>query len=799
MMGLLLVLHALVGGLAILFGERLGRHALRLVVVAPVATLCWLLTQADVVLGGGAIVQRLRWVPALDLTMDLRLDGFGFLMVLLVSGIGVAVMVYAQGYFPLSQEGLGRLIGLLALFSGAMLGLVLADNLLMLYLCWELTSVTSYLLIGNRHESSRARAAALQALLITGAGGLVMLVGFILLGQAAGTYELTAILTDPPSGTIVGVALALILVGAVTKSAQYPFHSWLPGAMVAPTPVSAYLHSATMVKAGVYLVARFTPAFVSVPFWRPTVVTIGLIGMFAGGVRALRQHDLKLLLAFGTISQLGFMFVMFGIGTPAADAAGCALLLAHGVFKATLFMSVGVLDHQLGTRDVRELPRLGREWRSFSVVTVLSAASMAGIPLTFGFIAKEEDYDAVASSGLELSTVVTVGIVAASMLTFAYSARFLIGALRGNGSPAPAGRAPRLGFLLPGMVLASVTLVLGVLPRFADELISSATNALAGTALTVHLALWHGVNLALVLSGITIAGGLVVVAASYRGLLAPLFRVGAKLPTGSALYLASLRGMNAAADKVTGIVQNGSLPVYAGVTLLTVFGVPGLVLLAGPLSEVWRDVSGFRGESTTLVAATVFALVVMVGAGIGAGVTRRRFTAALLLAGTGYGMAALFVIMGAPDLALTQVAVETLFTVLFVLVLRRLPDRFERRSTAVGRGFRVVVSAGVGVVVFVFALVASGVRLPRTVSDELVARSLPDGHGRNVVNVILVDFRAFDTLGEITVLVAAAIGAVALTRALVHPGDRRRSPDGEIDSVPDGGAGAASTEPEVAP
>ncbi len=787
-MGLLLVLHGVVGGAAILFGERLGRRALRLVVVAPVATLCWLLTQADIVTGGGAVVQRVRWVPALDLTMDLRLDGFAFLMVLLVSGIGLAVVVYANGYFPARQQGLGRLIGLLALFSGAMLGLVLADNLIMLYLCWELTSVTSYLLIGNQHTSSRARASALQALLITGAGGLVMLVGFILLGQAAGTYELTAILTDPPTGTTVGVALGLILVGAVTKSAQYPFHSWLPGAMVAPTPVSAYLHSATMVKAGVYLVARLTPAFATtVPFWRPAVVTIGLLSMFAGGLRAMKQHDLKLLLAFGTISQLGFMFVLFGIGTPHADTAGCALLLAHGVFKAALFMSVGVLDHQLGTRDVRELPRLSREWWPFAAVTVLSAASMAGIPLTFGFIAKEEDYDAVATSSMELSTWVTAGIVAASMLTFAYSTRMLIGALRGGGRAVEPGRTPRASFLLPGAVLASITLLLGLVPRLADEVMSGATNALAGTAISVHLAIWHGLNLPLLLTAVTITGGTLIVMASYRGLLVAPLRWGSRIPTGSSVYLAALRGMNSLADRVTGVVQNGSLPVYAGVTLLTVFGLPGLVVLSGPLADAWSAAVSGEDESATLAIATVFVLAIMVGAALGAAVTRRRFTAALLLAGTGYSMAAVFVLQGAPDLALTQVAVETLFTVLFVLVLRRLPDRFERRSTGLGRGFRLLVSGAVGLIVFAFAIVANGTRLPRSVSDELVARSLPDGHGRNVVNVILVDFRGFDTLGEITVLVAASIGAVALARATIHPKDRRDAgvvtggPDGPVD------------------
>jgi len=774
MMGLLLLLHLVVGGLAILFGEQLGRRATRLVIIAPLATLAWLGTQIELVAGGGAVAQKLRWVPELGLTMDMRLDGFGALMVLLVSGIGVAVLLYAGSYFPEHQRDLGRSIGLLGLFSGAMLGLVLADNLLMLYLCWELTSVTSYLLIGNKHTSARARAAALQALLITGAGGLVMLLGFILLGQAAGTYELTAILTSPPSGTTVNVALALVLVGALTKSAQYPFHSWLPGAMVAPTPVSAYLHSATMVKAGVYLVARFSPAFVEVPFWRPVVVGIGLVSMIGGGLRALRQHDLKLLLAFGTISQLGFMFVMFGIGTPKAELAGCALLLAHGVFKATLFMSVGVVDHQLGTRDIRELPRLDASWKWLGIMSVVSAASMAGIPLTFGFIAKEEDYGAVVDAGMQLGPFVTAGIVAGSMLTFAYSVRFVRGVLRGGGDATPpVGSAPKLYFVLPGLVLTGITLLLGLAPQTADQLMSGAANALAGTAMSVHLALWHGVNLPLLLSAVTITGGCILVA--LRRPLGQVLSIGDHVPGTAAVYLGSLRALNKVADRVTGVVQNGSLPFYAGVILLTAVGLPGIALLSGPVGEALRvgEAWSSLGDSPTLVIATCLALTILIGSAIGSALTRRRFTAALLLAGSGYAMAALFVIQGAPDLALTQVAVETLFTVLFVLVLRRLPDRFERRSTAVGRTFRLVVSGSVGLVVFLFALSANAQRLDRDVSDEMITRSLPDGHGRNVVNVILVDFRGFDTLGELTVLVSAAIGAVALTRAVTR---RRPAP-----------------------
>ena len=316
----------------------------------------WLVVRLPGVVDGDVLTSHVDWIPPLGVGFDLRLDGFAALMLVLVAGIGVLVVAYSARYFSAPTPRDGRLLGLLVLFAGAMVGLVLADDLLVLYGFWELTSVTSFLLIGHDHEQPKARAAALQALLITGAGALAMLAGFIILGQAAGTYRLSAILADPPDGGVVTVALVLILLGAFTKSAQMPFHSWLPGAMVAPTPVSTYLHSATMVKAGVYLVARFSPAFADVAMWRPVVVTVGVVTMIGGGLRALRQTDLKLLLAYGTVSQLGFMIAVFGWGTPTADVAGCIMLLAHGAFKAASFMVVGIVDHQRGTRDVRLLP-----------------------------------------------------------------------------------------------------------------------------------------------------------------------------------------------------------------------------------------------------------------------------------------------------------------------------------------------------------------------------------------------------------------------------------------------------------
>jgi multicomponent Na+:H+ antiporter subunit A len=760
----LLLLHAVVGAGIMLAGKRMGRRALLVGGVAPLVSLLWLAAQWADVTDGQTVTESFVWVEPLGLTIDLRLDGFSALMMLLVTGIGVLVFAYGLRYFPRQASDQAKLIGLLTLFAGAMLGLVVADNLFVLYLFWELTGVTSYFLIGNKHTDGRARAAALQALLVTGAGALAMLGGFVVIGSAAGTYQISAMLADPPSGTAVTVALVLVLLGAMTKSAQYPFHSWLPGAMVAPTPVSAYLHSATMVTAGVYLVARFTPAFADVGFWRPAVVIVGLVTMIGGGLRALRQSDLKLLLAFGTVSQLGFMFVLFGMGTPGTEVAGSALLVGHALFKAALFMSVGVLDHQLGTRDIGELPRLGREWLGFKVITIISAASMAAIPLTFGYIDKEEAYAALTERSPVGGSLAVALVVLASMLTVAYSARVVWGAFWAPaelGAPeAPPDRRPPFWFVAPPMVLAALSLVLGIVPMAADELITVGAQALDEQVETVSLALWHGIDAAFLLSLVTFTGGALLFA-----LHRPLARVlatGSRLPNGAELYLQSLRGMNMFADRVTGIVQNGSLPVYAGVILITAVVLPGFALATGlPFPELPPFTEG---------PAQVGLAALLIGAAVGAAAVRRRFAAALFLGVVGYGMAGLFVSQGAPDLALTQIAVETLTLVLFVLVLRRLPDRFERETGALGRGVRMAVAAVVGAVVFFFAIYAADERVTPPVSEEMVARSLPEGQGRNVVNVILVDFRGLDTLGEITVLAAAAIGAVALARAGRKPG-----------------------------
>ena len=759
---LLLALHAALAVIAPTVGRRLGRRVFWLCAIAPAATFAWTVTRAGSVLDGRPVTESRGWVPGLDLALELRLDAFSLLMAALISGVGVLIFVYSRWYFS-ERPRLGQFAGTLTAFAGAMLGIVLADNLFVLYVFWELTSVTSYLLIGFEDDKGSARAAALQAILVTSAGGLAMLGGFVLVGQAAGTYSLSGIVADPPSGTVVGVGLGLVLLGAFTKSAQAPFHSWLPGAMAAPTPVSAYLHSATMVKAGVYLVARLAPAFaLTVAFWRPLVIGVGLVTMLLGGLRALRQHDLKLLLAYGTVSQLGLMVALVGAGHADLTFAGVVLILAHSLFKAALFLVVGIVDHQAHTRDLRALSGLGARMPATFVVAAVAVASMAGLPPLLGFVSKEAIYEALLHVGSGVTgALVVAAVVAGSALTFAYGARFLWGAFATKHAPSHRERVgsdvpvPPLQFLAPAAVLAVLTAAFGVAPALASGVVEEAASSLDAAVEDLHLARWHGFTPALALSALTVALGALLFVGRSR--VERLQQRLPRLPAAVGCYEASITGLNRVAAVSTGVVQNGSLPTYVTVILLTVLALPGVALLG-----VTGMPSGIELAESPMQAA-VAALVVAAAAG--AALARRRFAAVLFLGGVGYGVAVLFVIQGAPDLALTQLLIETLALVIFVLVLRHLPEHFEPARWRLREGARWIVSAAMGVFVAAFILIAAGSRTAPPVSREYVERALPEGGGRNVVNVILTDFRGLDTVGEITVLTVATLGIGSLVRA----------------------------------
>ncbi|WP_445445017.1 Na+/H+ antiporter subunit A [Clavibacter sp. km3a] len=741
-----------------------GVRAFLVAALVPAAAFAFTVAQAPAVLPDGEVVERLEWIPSLGIVLDMRMDALSWLLSLVVTGVGSLVLLYCARYFRSDEEGLGRFAGLLLAFAGVMYGLVLADDVFVLFTFWEATSVLSYLLIGHYTGKKASRGAALQALLVTTAGGLAMLVGLVILSVAGGTTSLAQLVADPPGGPLIPVAVVLILLGALSKSALVPFHFWLPAAMAAPTPVSAYLHAAAMVKAGIYLIARLAPGYADVPGWRVLLVSLGVATMLVGGWRALKQMDLKLVLAYGTVSQLGFLTVVVGYGTRDAALAGVAILLAHALFKATLFLVVGVVDHRAGTRDLRKISGLGRKAPVLAVITALALASMAGLPPFLGFVAKEAVLSALlldAELGGGLGWVALVGVSVGSCLTVAYSARFLWGAFarkRGVDEVQPVHE--HLDFLVPPAVLAVAGLVLGFLASSVDGWIAGYADTLPAVSAgasgepdhTYHLALWHGIEPALLIS----AGTLVVGLAMFRlrdGVFALQSRVPAWIDA-ARMYWASMRLIDRVAARTTATTQRGSLPFYLGVILLVLIGSVGSALA---LNRSWPTTAvPFDHPAQPVIG------VVMIVAAVAAARAGKRFQAVVLVGVTGYGMAALFALHGAPDLALTQVLIETITLVAFVLVLRRLPVRLGERNRSVHPIWRASIGIAVAALMSTVAVVALGARVATPISREFPKLAYEQGHGSNVVNVTLVDLRGWDTMGEISVLIVAATGVASL-------------------------------------
>ncbi|MFG3704982.1 Na+/H+ antiporter subunit A [Micromonospora sp. NPDC047670] len=760
----LLILHLVAALVAPLLVRWWGPRACYPLALAPAAAFGWALARTPAVRDGGAVVETYPWIRQLGLDLALRLTTLSWLMTLLVGGVGALVLVYSARYFGPGSVGLARFAAVLVAFAGAMLGLVLADDLLLLYVCWELTTIFSYLLIGHSTERRASRWAAAQALIVTTLGGLAMLVGFIMLGEHAGSYRWSEIAAGPlPGGAYLVTAVLLILTGALSKSAVLPFNSWLPVAMAAPTPVSAYLHAAAMVKAGVYLIGLLAPVLAAVGPWRPVVLVAGLATMLTGGWAALRQTDLKLLLAYGTVSQLGLLAVVVGAGTPDAALAGAAMLLAHALFKAALFLVVGIVDHGAGTRDLRELSGLGRRAPLLATVAVLAAASMAGLPPLVGFVAK----DAVLAAFTDRPAVLAV-LVAGTALTVAYSARFVWGAFATRPGVAPTGvgriAAP---LLAPPALLAVLGLVAGPAAGILDALLSPYAELFG--AVGGHLALWHGPSPALGLSALAVAGGAALHA--LRGPLAPaLARLHVPIG-GNQGYEWVIGRFDRLAIEVTGVTQRGSLPQYLGAILLALVVLPGGAVLA---TRPWQDRIDLWDTPLQVVVVAVVAVAALLAVG-----ARRRLTAMLLVGVTGYGSAMLFVLYGAPDLALTQFLVETATIAVFVLVLRRLPQRFSARPRR-RRWLRRAIGLAAGVVAAGLALTAAAARRAPTISEAFPDLAVTQGYGRNVVNVTLVDIRAWDTMGELAVLVVAATGVASLVfqRSRTGPRPRRPEPSG---------------------
>ena len=760
----LFVFHLVACTAVMLSGDRLGRWSFA-VVAAPML--------ASAVVALEALVNRrsedltAQWVEGLDLTIAARLDSFTSLLLLLVSGIGVLVCAYSTGYFSATTVGVGRFAATLLAFSTAMAGLVVSDTAWTMFIFWELTSITSFLLVGHKRTDCGARTAARRALVITASGGLALLAGFVALldlspGARLGTLE-------PVTGGWATAAAILILVAAATKSAQVPFHVWLPGAMAAPTPVSAYLHSATMVKAGVVLVAVAAPALGDTAIWTPLGVTFGAVSMVWGAIGALRQVDAKLIMAWGTVSQLGLMIALLSLGSPKATFAAISIVVAHAVFKAALFMVVGEIDVRTGTRDIRELRGLRRSMPVAFGVTVLTAASMAGVPPLLGFPAKEAAVEAALGLTGGQRFVVLAVIIGGSILTVAYTARFLIGVFGdgagagvGTGDAADTGsicsteptpvKAARPMLAAPSVVLAVLSLGGFVGLGWVTGIVRDASVVLDPKAEVYSLFRWPGLTDAFLVSvGIVAAGGALGVFVATR------VRNAAPRTLGADASDSGIDQVVVVARIVAARVQHGSLPGY----VMTIVATASLAAIPFLWSLDSGDLYAWDHPAQALLA------IFVVGAAIAATRVRTRLGAALVLGSIGFAITGLFVTSGAPDLVLTQLLVETVVVVGFVVGLGRLTTTFPFLG---GLWFtsRVVVSALAAGAVTV-ALIASSGRLTipapgSSITERLRAEAVDEGGGNNIVNVVLTDVRALDTLGEIIVLLVVALGIVSLTR-----------------------------------
>ncbi|RIL06712.1 MAG: Na(+)/H(+) antiporter subunit A [Proteobacteria bacterium] len=716
------------------------------------------------VAGGAAPSVAVPWLPALGVALAFRVDGLSLLFALLISGIGALVLLYAHRYLR-GHPHAARLQLFLTLFMLSMLGLVLADDAVVLFVFWELTTVTSYLLIGFDSESAKSRRAALQAMLVTGSGGLALLVGLLILGGVTGTLRISEwIAAGSVAGQVAYTAVfALVVLAAFTKSAQFPFHFWLPGAMAAPTPVSAYLHSATMVKAGVYLLMRMHPVLGGTELWFWTLTVAGSATALWASIVALRQTDLKLALAYSTVTALGFLVLFVGAEIGIAITAAVTFLIVHAFYKSALFLVVGIVDHATGTREAQRLGGLARTMPTTAAAAGLAALSMAGFPPLLGFIGKELKYEAalaIVSQPLVLATL----LVVANALTFAVAAvvafrPFWRGEPETPRMPHEAPRRMRAGPLL----LAAAGFAFGVYPELVGRyLVEPAVAAIRATPMEVDLKLWHGVNVPLAMSVATALLGLAIYAAHER-VRAVLARAVSALPlTGERAFDASLDALRSFAAFQTRILQGGSLRRYLFATWLVLPAAVGSVLvLRGGLA--WP-------ASPSPVPVYAWPIVLLVAAGsIAPIVTTSRLASIAALGLVGAGVSLLYLLFGAPDVAMTQLLVETLTVVIVAVVLLRLP-RFSGRdhpgSAGRARDAALAIAAGTTVSALLLAVLASP--LDPSLSDWFAANALPAGFGRNVVNVVIVDFRALDTLGEITVVTVAACAAYALLK--LRPG-----------------------------
>jgi multicomponent K+:H+ antiporter subunit A len=770
----LLALMPFAGALLVALADRFGRNAAALAATASTAAaFLLLLAQAPAVLGGETITFRLPWVPSLGLDANLFLDPLGLFFAGLILGIGLLIVIYARWYLA-DEDPAGRFFAFLLLFQGAMLGIVISDNILLLIVFWELTSLSSFLLIGFWRHLPEGRQGARMALAVTGGGGLALIGGMLILGGIAGSYDLTAILgaREAIQGSpLYPLALVLILIGCFAKSAQFPFHFWLPHAMAAPTPVSAYLHSATMVKAGVFLMARLWPVLAGTDLWFYLVATTGLVTMLIGAAIALFKHDLKALLAYSTVSHLGLLTMLFGFGTPIAAVVGVFHILNHATFKAALFMSAGIVDHEAGTRDARRLGGLVTLMPIAATIGIIAAASMAGLPPLNGFLSKEMMLEEAAHTIWgELTWLVPLGAGIAALISAAYSFRFIahvyLGPRRDDYPRTP--HDPPLGLWGPPAILVALVVAIGLLPAtVAGPLVQSVSSAVIGAEPPYFaLKMWHGFTPALAISAAAGAGGILIV---WRyGRVESWWR---RLPSVEAkrLFDTGIDSFAAASARFTAALHNGSLQriLMAFFVFAILVGIEGLAVGGVALT----------GTRDTLPASpvAVIAWVALIAATLAVIISqRRRYLALVYISVIGLIIALGFVYLSAPDLALTQISVEVVTILLLLLALNLIPKHPPRVSSSRRRlrDALIAIPGGAAVGLAAWAIMTRPPVDP--ISHYHWANAYSGGGGTNVVNVILVDFRGFDTFGEIIVLGIAALGIFALLETAVRGASGRR-------------------------
>lgn len=768
MLPIIILLPLVLGTTLVSWLKQFSRGVTALGAIAvSLSSFLLLLSQAPAVFNGTVITQTWSWLPQLGIDFSFRLDALGMLFALLISGIGTLIYIYAY-YYLSPKNSLSKLYFLLMLFMAAMLGISLSNNLLILLIFWELTSISSFLLVGYWSNYEAAQRGSRMALTITGMGGLSMLGGFILLGQITGTYQIDQILMmgeQIQAHALFVPTLLLILLGAFTKSAQFPFHFWLPNAMAAPTPVSAYLHSATMVKAGLFLVARLLPIFAGAALFHNIVTFIGLFTLCVAAFFAIFKEDLKGLLAYSTISHLGLIMCLLGIGSPLAVAAAIFHIINHATFKAALFMIAGIIDHESGTRDLRKLSGLWQMLPFTATLTMITAASMAGIPLTNGFLSKEMFFTELVAN---LSGPVMIGAAIAGTLAGIFAVTYSIRLVHGVFFDGPLGQQvpnkdvhePPFGMRAPAILLAFLCIAVGLLPGLLVEKIVNSTTqastqnfAFEGT----HLALWHGINLPLVMSVIAIFGGAIFYFALAKGGAIREIDLDPKLGKlqGRVLFDLFLKNLLLNSRRFRRATENGKLQSYILWIVLFTIGLVGYPLVVNGID------TGSRELTHAPVLAIVLWLLLFSACWMMLWFHHERIKAILISGAVGLVVTMVFIGFSAPDLALTQITVDVVTTVLLLMSLSLLPQLtpYESSPTRRWRDAVIAVCGGLGIATVAWLVMT---RDHNSISWFFIQQSIPLGGGTNVVNVILVDFRGFDTFGEITVLGIAAIGVLSL-------------------------------------